>query len=309
MGKVDWSIIISSHNSDSRIYTVVSTIDNVSSVTKSRGEVVIIDDCSETKLVKSKFVVKNVVVRILRNKKNYGQSKSENIGAINSHGKLLIFLNDDCVPKHRNFIKSTFELYKKGNLVIIGLITTKAKPELIESIRFPRNEVKIDRSSNISLQGGCFAIDRQLFIKIGGFSEDLAYFQDVELSYKLDSLNIKKILNTYLWAEHYDKKITLEKELKKTYLAYSSSFNKIIKRFPTKIKEFYWAEVFNRREQWLDKYLYSELLFIYIYFLYRKIFPFMPRIMSIEIYNYLQRCMIYYAIRKKEICKVRKIFE
>lgn len=296
--KVLWSVIIPSHNSSPRLKEIINKLVVCSKHTNTLGEVLVIDDKSTNNFDYSSLLNSNLNVMVIHNKHNLGQCKSENLGASKAIGKLLIFLDDDCKPSDDYFISKIIQSYEDGKKIIAGSIFTISNNTSIERVRFPIINIEKDMVVGPNgLQGGCFAIDKQVFIKIGGFSDDLDYFYDIDLGYKINSEghDINKFKD--ISVVHFDKNINLKNELKKTYNSYKSSYQTIVGRYPKSKSSFYWGTTLSERDLIKDKIAFHKYIFKFSLLIYNKIYKYLPRLISVEIYNYLHRCMVYYGVK------------
>lgn len=296
-----WSVIIPSYNSSPRLVEITKKLIECSMTVDEGGEILVIDDNSTNNFDYSSLEKSSLPVKIIHNSRNLGQCKSENIGASKALGELLIFLDDDCVPANNVFISKIIKAYQRGKQVIVGSIITGATNSSVENVRFPLVNDEIDKVVEANgLQGGCFAINKNIFLKIGGFSEDLAYFYDIDLGYKI----IKAGYDIYNYKEvsviHLDNKISLTQELNKTYNAYKTSYQTLVKRYPKSKKSFFWGSTLSARDIIFDKIVFHNYIFKLIFRIYKNIFSYIPRSISLEIYNYLHRCVIYYAVKGLE---------
>lgn len=296
MREVTWSVIIPSYNSSGRLKLIIDKLNKCASFTNKKGEIIIINDKSTNKFDYASLKQSNVAVKVIHNKKNVGQSKSRNIATNKSTGKILIFLDDDCVPSKDSFISDIIDSYDMGQHIIAGNIISTAKIGLIENIRFS-SKVSNQIAEPKDIRAGCLIIDRGIFMSIKGFSEDIRYFEDLDLGCKINRINEKIYISSKISAMHLDHSISLVMELQKTYEAYKSSYTLIIARYPEAKDSFYWATILVGRESIIDRVVFHKIIFRIILRIYLYMLSHISKFMSIEIYNYLHRCVIYYAVK------------
>ena len=101
MSQLDLSIIIVSYNTKEFLLKCIESI--IDTVKKVSYEIVVVDNASTDgtveKVQSAKFKVQsdNSKFNVIKNKKNVGFSKANNIGVRQSKGKYILFLNPDTV--------------------------------------------------------------------------------------------------------------------------------------------------------------------------------------------------------------------
>ena len=132
---------------------------------------------------------------------------SRNIGALNSNGDILFFIDADCLLKEHTLSVVNQTITEKGPDVIIGGTYTK-KPydnsffSLFQSVFINYSETKnADNPDYIATHA--MAIDAETFRKSDGFSEDfLPILEDVEFSHRLQRAGYKLIINPDILVQH-----------------------------------------------------------------------------------------------------------
>ena len=173
----------------------------VRSVLKVSGEnveIVVVDNAS---LDKSAEVVRNLrSVRLIRLSSNVGYGEACNIGAKNSTGVYLIFLNNDTVVREMWLSELLSCLEDQSNAAVCSKVTLLTTPEVIDScggvsdiygFAWSRGNGEIDLGQyNDSppcfyAVGSSLAVRRDAFETVGGFDKDLfMYLEDVDLSWR-----------------------------------------------------------------------------------------------------------------------------
>lgn len=185
---------------------------------KERLELVMVDNDSRDGSVE--FMRRNYpAVRVIRNPENYGFAKGNNIGARESTGQYIAFLNNDsrvdpdwlmelvkplsvdldtvCVAskilswdgKAVDFVGGKLNFYGYGFHVDYGA---------------PYIDKYYDEDKFVPAPcGGAMLIDRAVFLQCGGFDEDFfAYFEDVDLGWRLWVLGYSVVLASKAIAYH-----------------------------------------------------------------------------------------------------------
>lgn len=155
--------------------------------TYTNYDIVVIDNKSNdgsNKEIKSKFPD----INIIELKKNYGFARSLNYAAKKFCYKYLVFLNND-VYLDKNWLKSLFDVIIKDEKII--MVNSKVLfwdyPNYINSAGakislfgnnihigiYEQNDGKFDKERSIgSAQGVSMLVNRELFLKMGGFDEN-----------------------------------------------------------------------------------------------------------------------------------------
>lgn len=201
MSKV--SIIILTYNSAEFIERLLRSILKFNK--DEDFEVLVVDNNSEDDTVKKLqgFKIKDLRLKIIQNKENYGFAKGINIGVKQADGDYLLFINPDAEWADGS-IEDMLSIYHRNEKIgIVGgkFIDKNGKSEkscgkffgLFESvlIAFGMDELfgvrfspeKIQRVDFVS--GGFMMIERKLFEKLSGFDENLfMYVEDMELCFR-----------------------------------------------------------------------------------------------------------------------------
>jgi glycosyltransferase involved in cell wall biosynthesis len=111
--------------------------------------------------------------------------KARNLGVLSSKSNLLAFIDADCVPSSK-WLYKIYSLLKNGNEIVIGPIINLYPIHPIASVdnllQFPDFQ-KRRPSNDISHFPGCnLGINKELFMKTGGFPEQFETGEDVIFS-------------------------------------------------------------------------------------------------------------------------------
>lgn len=187
------SIVIANYNGIAYLYNCLFSIEKALRDYRFNKEVILVDNGSNDG--SKEFINNNFPkIRIIALKQNLGFSKAMNIGIKEARHPIVIGLNND-VMVEKDFItpllshfyndthifavasKMLFWSNKKLNFgqakasFWLGLLKIKFKD--------------VDRPTNsLYACGGAFAVDRERFLMLGGFDEDLCYYEDVDLCWR-----------------------------------------------------------------------------------------------------------------------------
>lgn len=214
---MDLSIIIVNWNSAKYIRGCLDSIyKNVKGISL---EIIVIDNASYDeckRILKSEYPK----VKFIQSKQNLGFAGANNLGFKNSTGKVLLFLNPDTEiigTSIKNIYKKLITISDAGAIgckllnTDLSLQTSCVQPFPtilnqvfdIEWLKFHTPQLSLWGISPINLEsdnplpveaisGACLMIKRDLFEKIGLFSNDyFMYTEDLDLCYKIKKANYK----------------------------------------------------------------------------------------------------------------------
>ncbi|MBI4698721.1 MAG: glycosyltransferase family 2 protein [Nitrospirae bacterium] len=195
------SVIIPNYNKAS---TIGQCLEAVFSSAYRNFEVIVVDDCSEDNSLE---IIGQFPCRLVSLKTHSGASKARNIGAKNSSGSYLFFIDADCVllKDTLSIVGSTLSA-TEADVVIGGTYTRlpydKGFFNAFQSVFVNYSETKnIDGPDYIAAHA--MIIHKQAFIKSGGFSEDfLPIMEDVEFSHRLRRSGLRLIMNPAIQVGH-----------------------------------------------------------------------------------------------------------
>lgn len=206
------SVIIPNHNGNAYIG---KCLEAVFSSRYENFEVLVVDDCSEDNSVE---IIKRFPCKLIRLERHEGASKARNIGALNSKGDVLFFIDADC-------------LLKEDTLSIVSRSFSSAEPETVIGGTYTRmpfdkgffsifqsvfinyfETKKADEPDYIATHA--MIISARTFRKSGGFPEDfMPILEDVELSHRLRRQGCRLIMNPEIQVQHIFS-FTLSKSLR-----------------------------------------------------------------------------------------------
>jgi GT2 family glycosyltransferase len=261
------------------------------------AEIIVVDNCSQDnscEMVKTKFPN----IQLIENTTNFGFPKGNNIGVSQAKGKYICILNPDTVVSEDTFEKILKFLLTPpsviGELGIIGckLIDGSGNflPESKRGVPTPwvavtkifgfykisnffgkyyAQHLTENQSGKVDVLVGAFMfLERELYIKMGGFDENcFMYSDDIDLSYSI----LKLGYNNYYFADttviHYKGESTIRdaKYMKRFQEAmqffYKKHFTKsVVFDFMMKIGSFMFS-LFKKNQQKNIEFKIDEYIF------------------------------------------------
>jgi len=184
MKKFLLSVIIPMFNSEKTIGKCLDSIYN-SDYPRKGYEVIVVDDCSTDDSAK---FVRRYPCKLIRLNKNKGPAAARNIGAKESKGDILIFVDSD-VLIGKNFFYLTASSFKKGEVCLTAMNTGNFHNNFISSFLNLLDYSMFLRSSTYVILPctSYFAIKREIFEDLNGFNEKYKkpYVEDLELGMRL----------------------------------------------------------------------------------------------------------------------------
>ena len=200
------SVIILNFNGEKYIRKCLSSVQGLN-YPKDKYEIIFVDNGStdgSIDYVSKKF--RNI--KIVRNEKNFGFSKGNNIGMENAEGELVAFLNNDMVVDKKwllNLVKCYKETSENVCCISSKILSYDGKKiDFIDGqvsfyahayqISFGEkyDDLQLERKPIFFPCGGSFLINRDIYLAVGGFDDDyFAYFEDVDLGWRLWLLGYK----------------------------------------------------------------------------------------------------------------------
>nr|WP_303047207.1 glycosyltransferase family 2 protein [Paenibacillus odorifer] len=188
----------------------INSINNNSTLNGLNYEIIVVDNNSTDFSMEFFQERKFENTKIIKNKKNDGFGKANNIGVNYSKGEFLVLLNSDTIVEETNFLNLLSAFEKNDEM---GILSVKILNEdnTIQSVGFDlpslRNELKLNllfwnfsfikniRYKNyknkqifkVGWVSGCFMVMRQKdYHLVGGFDEKIfMYAEDIDLCYRL----------------------------------------------------------------------------------------------------------------------------
>ena len=148
-------------------------------------EVVVVDDCSTDG---SREIIGRFPCRLITLGDRYGASKARNIGAQNSSGEVLFFIDADCIVQEDTLSLVDRAVDGDRGVVVGGTYTCLPFDDsffsTFQSVFIHYSETKRENPDYVASHA--MAMGRELFAKSGGFPEDfMPIIEDVEYSHRL----------------------------------------------------------------------------------------------------------------------------
>jgi GT2 family glycosyltransferase len=202
------SIIILNWNG---LKDTIECLESLKKIMYPNYEVIVVDNNSSGKdasVINRKF--KNYI-KLIKNEKNYGFTKGNNIGAKYAKGDYLLFLNNDTIVE-KDFLKFLVDALEKNKKAGIGMpvifdyyskeIQTSGNSFLMTGKVRLKNIYPSDLISEVDYaSGAALIIKRSNFERLNGFNEKLfMYGEDLDLS--LRNKNVLKKINVCVKNSH-----------------------------------------------------------------------------------------------------------
>jgi len=198
------SVIIPVHNSQETIGKCLDSIYN-SDYPRNEYEVIVVDDCSTDN---SANIAGTYPCKLIKLDKNRGPAVARNIGAKESKGDILVFVDSDVVIEKDSF-NLTVSSFKKGIVCLTAIKTKKSNYNfstnflnLLDVFIF----LKSPQYVILPCTSYC-AIKRNILEDLGGFNENYkkSHVEDLELGISLVNKRYKIYLNKKLKFTHLKK--------------------------------------------------------------------------------------------------------
>jgi glycosyltransferase involved in cell wall biosynthesis len=195
------SIVIPNHNSAK---TIGLCLDSVYASTYTDYEVIVIDDCSTDDSI---AVIERYPCRLFRLTEHGGASKARNTGAENSSGKIIFFIDADCLLQANTLTTAVSAYQEEGPTVVLGGTYTWQPYDRDFFSRFQSIYIHYSETKNNSnpdyIATHAMLISAELFRKSGGFNEKfLPILEDVEFSHRLKRLGFSLRMKPDIQVRH-----------------------------------------------------------------------------------------------------------
>ncbi|MBT6381077.1 MAG: glycosyltransferase [Opitutales bacterium] len=165
-------------------------------------EIIIVDDCSDSETRKKLEIFRSDRIRLISNSTNLGYAKSNNIGANEAKGRILILANNDLefLP---GWLEPILKCVQETGTGIVGNIQIDNRTGKIDHAGFlfdgkgtlqhkrtinGRKFYKPRLSSFHAATGACLAISKDLYLQLGGLDEAFENgCEDIDLCFKVQS--------------------------------------------------------------------------------------------------------------------------
>lgn len=195
---MNFSLIIVNYNTAQLLKNCLDSI--FKSFNDNDFEVIIVDNNSKDDSLK-KIEIFGDKIKIIKNNKNYGFGRANNIGAKIAKGEYLFFLNSDTIINNDilGIISETFSQDRKIAVLSPKLILKNGLeqkhaygnfPGILNIIFGKAGDLKINSKPSEKkpelnpdwVSGAAMIIRKEIFDKIGGFDENFfMYFEDIDI--------------------------------------------------------------------------------------------------------------------------------
>lgn len=203
------TIIIPTYNRADLLKKVLLAL-NTQSYDLKKVEVIVLDDCSspcpKSKIAKFR---PRYQLRFFRMKKHLGQGMVRNEGIKKAHGKYLLFMGDDILPK-KNFLGEHMRLHQKTQgIAVLGRVfwANNLRNEFmdyIENIQFHYQTIRNSQDVKLHFYTSNVSLAKSWFKNELYSSKFKNYgLEDLELGYRLEKRGLRVIYNPKAIAYHY----------------------------------------------------------------------------------------------------------
>lgn len=173
-------------------------------------DVIVVDDASADGSAEAIEAIAAPNLRVVKNLSNQGRSKTRNIGGRLAEQGYLLFLDSDCIPNDRSFLRTHLDAIEAGNDISVGAITGTG-----EGFWHRYQCDAIERRSLLAARSGValaatsqnFMIRQESFAQLSGFDE--AYegygFEDRDFFLRAQALDLRAAWTSSAVAIHADK--------------------------------------------------------------------------------------------------------
>jgi len=178
------SVIMSVYNGERYLK---EAIESILEQTFKDFEFIIVDDGSDDKILKilNEYAKKDIRIRIIKNKKNIGLTKSLNKAIKTAKGKYIARMDADDISLQNRFFKQVaiFKKYHDVSIVVNNYAIIDKNNKEIKVQKLPSDNFSLYNSvrKNNIICHGSIMIKKTLLDKIGGYNELLDFAQDYDL--------------------------------------------------------------------------------------------------------------------------------
>ena len=226
-------------------------------------EIIVIDDAStdDTGTIVNELIIEKPGLKYFQNQSNLGFANSCNLGVSKAQGDVLIFLNNDTIS-FNNWIEIGLKtlnqsedigivgaklLYEDSTIQHAGIVFERRKKYYLPL--WPNHIYRGEKSDHSlanelreydAVTGACLFIKKDLFVSVEGFDEKYGmYFEDIDLCFKVKSLNKKIVYQPECSMIHLEGKSTSTQESidelnikasKRFYDKWRKKINNMVKR-------------------------------------------------------------------------------
>ena len=211
------SIIIPVYQAEKTIGMVLKAL--LSQDIKKDYEVICVDDESKDN---SCNIIKKYPVKLIKLKKNQGPAVARNQGAKKAKGKLICFLDADCVPEP-NWLRKITEGMKSTKVNKIGIIYGSISfhsnflGDVDNFSHFWAQHPKLPPGIRNGFTSSNICVNKKVFEEAGGFDPTLRLGEDFDLSYRLMLKGYSNFFLPEANIHHFHDRTTLNPIIKRAF--------------------------------------------------------------------------------------------
>lgn len=247
---MDLSVIIVNHNTKkltkNAIYSVIKNTNSVS------YEFVIVDNSTKEDEKIAKDFLSDTPCKVIYTKNN-GFGNACNLGAKNSSGDILLFLNSDTLVEDNSLFECVNYIKNSKNLGVLGAKTISEDGKIDRGCKrgfptpfasfcyflhldkvLPHNKkigayhqtfIKDNETAFVDIvSGSCMFVKKDVFFKINGFDEDFfMYGEDVDLCYRIKEKDLNVVYFPKAYIIHLKGKSGLSSKSRETIFNFYNS--------------------------------------------------------------------------------------
>ncbi len=194
------SIIVPMYNEGKTIRKCIESLLNQSYPSDKYEIIVVSDGCNDNsenimrKIIESEEKVEIKLVR----QENQGAAAARNFGVKFSRGAIVLFIDADCIADYR-WIEEMIKPFLSYDIAgVQGAYKTKQKEIVAQlaQIEFEERFAKLRQTEYVDFVGSfSAAYNREVFEKYNGFNAKFVMNEDVDLAYRISSINYKLYFN------------------------------------------------------------------------------------------------------------------
>lgn len=215
------SVIIPTYNSAK---TLKYTLESLVNQTYTSFEILLVDNYSsdETPRLAKEYSAKLILLKGER-------TRAKNYGARIARGKYVLFLDSDMILEPKVIEECVYVIESDNNIAGVIIPEKTIGDNIWAKIRAYERKFY----ENTYVESPRF-FKRKLVLEVGGFDEDVIFYEESTLPYKLEKLgyNVRARISSYIL--HYEYNFSITKWLRKKYY-----YGKTIPRYRSRYKNLY----------------------------------------------------------------------
>ncbi len=168
-------------------------------------EVIVVDNASEKKFDKERFINKYTNISFIFNKENVGFAKANNLGAVKATGEYLFLLNSDTllISEVLSPLVSFYEKTKHIGILGPRLLNQNKTIQYYGSVLGRYKYLGKEPRVVDFLSGAAMFISRDLYLQVGGFDENYFFYnEDLDICKTLQRRGYKNYFYPFVQLIH-----------------------------------------------------------------------------------------------------------